>query len=211
MQPVNELFTEADKTAAFAFLENHGRYKNILTYRTIRPLPKVRTIFFGDSITDNFPLHEFFPCQGVLNKGIGGDTLNGLYFRLDEDILAYHPEQVVMMAGINGIDWDFDVIVNKTITIAQIMKDHGIRVYLCSITPLRNPEVCTRYQYQEKIVKINAVLKEKAEKDFAGFIDYHSVVKDKNGDLKKEFSWEDGIHVNLDGYKVMADLIRGKL
>ena len=206
MFPVNDLFTEADKKNIFSFLDTWPRYLEILNYRKIAP-QHVKTVFFGDSITNAFPLNEFFPNASLLNRGIGGDNVNGLYFRLEDDVLPYHPEQVVMMIGINGIQMDFEMIVRKIAAVAALMKERGIKVWLCSITPLRYPDKWDRFPYQGKIVKLNERLRETAEKEFAGFIDYHSALKDEKGELGADYAKEDGTHITFAGYQVMADML----
>ncbi len=206
MFPTNDLFTEQNKKDIYSFLDNWPRYLNIVDYRKIKP-QKVKTLFYGDSITDNFPLQEFFPNASLLNRGIGGDNVNGLYFRMEDDVFPYNPEQVVMMIGINGIEMDFDLIIRKITTLANLMKERGIRVYLASILPLRNPDTWNRFQYQDKIVRINAELKRIAAEQFAGFVDYHSAVKDENGELHKDFALPDGTHVTFAGYQKMAEVL----
>ena len=203
MLPVNDLFTEEDKKDIFSFLDTWPRYLEILNYRKIAPR-HVKTVFFGDSITNGFPLNEFFPNASLLNRGIGGDNVNGLYFRLEDDVFPYTPEQVVMMIGINGIQMDFELIIRKITAVASLMKERGIKVWLCSITPLRYPDKWDRFQYQDKIVKLNGRLREIAEKDFAGFVDYHSALKDEKGELSADHAKEDGTHITFAGYQVMA-------
>ncbi len=206
MFAANELFTEQDKNNIFSFLNSWPRYLEIVNYRKIEA-QKVKTVFFGDSITENFPLKEFFPNASLLNRGIGGDNINGLYFRMEDDVLPYHPEQAVMMIGINGIEMDFDLIIRKITAVADLMASRNIRVYLCSVLPLRYPDEWNRFQYQDKIVQLNRELKRIAAEKFAGFIDYHSVMKDENGELRKEFALPDGTHLTFAGYQQMAKIL----
>lgn len=210
MLPVNNLFTAEDKKGIFSFLDTWPRYLEVVNYRKIAP-QHVRTVFFGDSITSGFPLTEFFPNASLLNRGIGGDNVNGLYFRLEDDVFPYHPEQVVMMIGINGIRMDFELIIRKITAVASLMKERGIKVWLCSITPLRYPDQWDRFRYQDKIVKLNGRLREIAEKDFSGFIDYHSALKDEKGELSADYAKEDGTHITFAGYQMMARVLSEKV
>jgi hypothetical protein len=71
----------------------HLRYAQIEHYRSLRPsVGPVPNLFYGDSLTGNWPLQEFFPHHSILNRGIGGDSLFGLRLRLEEDVLAYSPD-----------------------------------------------------------------------------------------------------------------------
>ena len=206
MLPVNDLFTAKDKEAIYSFLDTYPRYLEILEYRKLPPR-KVKTVFYGDSITNAFPLQEFFPGASFLNRGIGGDNVNGLYFRLEDDVFPFHPEQVVMMIGINGIAWEFGSIVAKIARVAELIAERGSRVYLCSILPLRNPDAWNRFQYQDKIVKLNAEIKRIADSRFTGYLDYHTALRDENGELAKPFAREDGTHLTFDGYIAMAKVL----
>lgn len=206
MLPVNELFTAKDKEEIYSFLNTYPRYLEILEYRKLPPKP-VKTVFYGDSITNAFPLQEFFPGASFLNRGIGGDNVNGLYFRLEDDLFPYHPEQVVMMIGINGIEWEFGKILAKISRVAELIAERGSRVYLGSILPLRNPDAWNRFRFQEKIVDLNAEIRKLAESRFAGYLDYHAAVRNENGELAKPYARPDGTHLTFDGYIAMAHVL----
>ena len=106
MMPFTDLFTEQDT----GILDWYKTYEPVAEKLLFRQLPpqKVKTVFYGDSITNGFQIQEFFPGCSFMNRGISGDNLAGLYFRLDEDLFPFEPEQVVLMAGINGIQEDND-------------------------------------------------------------------------------------------------------
>ena len=201
---------EPEKIEAIrAFYATRDRWKEILNLRTLRTkVGSVKNIFYGDSITNAWPLNEFFPNRSLLNRGIGGDNIYGLYDRLQDDVLAYRPQRVFMMIGINGIDEEKERILSHIQAVATMMKDAGIAVYLCSILPLRHPDNWNRFQYQDKIVTINAELKTWAEANVAGFLDYHSQVKDATGQLAAEHAQPDGTHITFAAYCRMAEVVR---
>lgn len=176
----------------------------------LRKLPpqKVKTVFYGDSITHAFPYQEFFPGISFLNRGIPGDNLTGLYVRLEDDLFPYQPEQVVVMAGINGITQDNDIMLAKYEAVGDLISEKGINVYFCSVLPLRHGDKWDRFQYQDKIVELNKRLKELAEWKYSGYLDYHSALLDSNGELAEEYAKADGTHIRLEGYSVMAKILR---
>jgi lysophospholipase L1-like esterase len=191
------------------FYEQTDRWKDILNFRKLRASVKgVKNIFYGDSITEVWPLHEFFPEYNILNKAIRGDNVYGLSHRLEEDVLSYSPQRVFIMIGINGIDEEKMQIISCIKNLAEIMKKYGIEVFLCSILPLRYPESCERFQYQDKIVEINTELRRWAFENVAGFIDYHSLLKDETGQATTEYIKPDGIHITFEGYLRMAEVVR---
>jgi hypothetical protein len=74
-------------------------------------------VFVGDSLTQRYPLNEFYPGMHVYNRGIDGDTTAGLSKRLDLSIFDLQPKIVVLQIGTN----DLQVIgVEKEQTVANI-------------------------------------------------------------------------------------------
>ena len=146
-----------------------------------------------------------------MNRGIGGDNINGLYFRLDEDIFPNSPRQVVINIGINGIERDFNDSIARLKFVAELMREHGIRVWCNSIAPLRAPDAWDRFQYQEKIVVLNEVCRELFEREFAGFFDLHALLRDSSGQLAAEYAQPDGTHWTFAAYQAASKLLREKL
>jgi lysophospholipase L1-like esterase len=58
----------------------------------------------------------------------------------------------------------------------------------------------------EKIVKLNSMLQSYANKNNHVYVDFHSPMADEKKGMKAEYS-RDGVHPNLEGYKVMDDLV----
>ncbi len=210
MMPVNELFSEQDRNAIYAFFETRERWHDIVRWRTLEHGP-VDTIFYGDSIFEIWPTAEAFPELSHLNRGIGGDNINGLYFRLDEDIFPNAPRRVVINIGINGIEREFNDSVNRLKYVAGLMRERGIEVWLNSIAPLRSPDAWNRFQYQDKIVELNRVNREIFEREFAGFIDLHSVLRDSTGQLAAEYARPDGTHWTFEAYREASKVVRRAL
>src|SRR5207248_11675291 len=62
-----------------------------------------RVVFFGDSITDMWPLAEYFPGKPYINRGISGQTTPQMLLRYRQDVIALAPKVVVILAGTNDI------------------------------------------------------------------------------------------------------------
>lgn len=189
-----------------AFYSTIDRWQEIQNFRKLsQQVGKVKNIFYGDSITQSWPLYEFFPEYNLINRGIAGDNVHGLYYRLKEDVLTYSPQRVFMMIGINGIDNKKNVDYIKSL--ASIIQTHNIEVFLCSLLPLRFPDSWDRFQYQDKIIKDNYELKQWSNKNINGFIDYHTEMKDETGQLDAEYAQSDGTHLNFAGYQQMTKIV----
>ena len=189
------------------FYSTYEPAQRAAVYRSIRAsVGSVKNIFYGDSITAAWPLHEFFPNASILNRGIGGDNSHGLYDRMSEDVLPYSPKRVFLTIGINEI-WDDEALIQDHIkALATILAKAGISVVLGSILPLRHPDNWNRFQFQDKIVRINAGIRAWAEANTAGFLDYHGAVKDTTGQLAAECAQPDGTHVTFEAYRRMSAL-----
>lgn len=66
-------------------------------------------VMLGDSLTEGTDWAALFPGQAIANRGIGGDTTEGMLNRLDS-VLGAAPRKVFFMAGINDI-----VIANRPV------------------------------------------------------------------------------------------------
>jgi hypothetical protein len=204
------MFEQEKTDDIMRFYSTYPRYAEIERYRRLRESVKtVRNIFFGDSITSNWPVHEFFPNHSLLNRGIGGDNVYGLHLRLEDDVFAYGPARVFMLIGINGIQEPEERILAHILAVAGLMRQRHIEVGLSSILPLRSPDNWDRFQYQDKIVRINDALRHAAAgMDGCFFLDYHAAVRDGSGQLAAECAAADGTHVTFEAYCRMTEVVR---
>ena len=195
-----------------AFFATYPRYAEVVSYRELQPsVGQVTNLFYGDSITAAWPLHEFFPNHSLLNRGIGGDSVYGLYDRMVEDVFPYQPERVFLFVGINGIQEPAERILAHIKALAERLVESGPTVAVSSILPLREPDNWDRFQYQEKIVAINGELATYAAAQGHPFLDYHGAVRDDTGQLAAEHARPDGTHVTFAAYRRMADVVRPHL
>src|SRR5215470_4588124 len=51
-----------------------------------------RVVFFGDSITDGWPITESFPGKRYINRGIGGQTTSQMLVRFRQDVIDLAPK-----------------------------------------------------------------------------------------------------------------------
>ena len=181
----DSLFDPAIIRDTIAFYETRDRWQEILNYRKLTAeTGHVDNLFYGDSITDIWPLHEFFPNHSLLNRGIGGDNVHGLYYRLHDDVYPYTPKRVFILIGINGIEQEKQLIIDRTRAVAQLIKERGSEVW------------------------INAEQAEWSRANLDGYLDYHSLLKDAEGQLAAEYARPDGTHLTFEAYRKMSALVR---
>jgi len=189
---------------------NYERYAQANASMTGRPV----AVFMGNSITENWVrLHpDFFTEHNYVGRGISGQVTAQILARFQADVVALHPKVVVILAGTNDIAQNMQYIelenaAQNIFSMCEVAKANKIKVILCSVLP------CTTYFWRkevgdpsDKIVALNALLKEYAAKHKVTYLDYHSAMKDERNGLPKSLS-NDGCHPTLEGYAVMEPMV----
>src|SRR5215813_13606838 len=175
---------------------------------------KDRVVFFGDSITDNWKLQQYFPGKPYVNRGIGGQTTPQMLVRFRQDAIALQPKAVVILAGTNDIAGNTGPIRNEDIeadlaTMAELAKAHGIAAVFASILPVHNYTPQARDFFAQRpgtrISQVNRWLTAYCARNGIVYLDYFSAVVDDKGLLKRELA-DDGLHPNDSGYRIMVPL-----
>ncbi|MCU1327048.1 MAG: lipolytic enzyme family [Bryobacterales bacterium] len=194
-----------------------GRYHADNEKLKAQPAEPGRVVFLGDSITDGWKLATYFPGKPYVNRGISGQVTSQLLVRMMEDVINLKPSALMIFAGTNDIARN-----NGPQTLAQIAGNfqmmtelaqaHGIRVILCSVTPVSDygPRPMTTGRPPADILRLNTWLKDYAVKSGATYADFFSAVVDDKGALKEGIS-RDGLHPNDKGYELMAPVIAGAI
>lgn len=169
-------------------------------------------VFAGDSHIDYFEWEEYFADVSVANRGIGGDTTEGLLNRI-EQVTELNPEKVFLMIGVNDLQQDVPVetIVQNYIKIVEAIKKDSseTQIYVQSVLPVAG-DLYENNQYQrsepinEAVSQLN---KELAQLDGVTFLN----VADRFGnELAEEYS-VDGLHLSEEGYAVWLEEIEGEV
>jgi lysophospholipase L1-like esterase len=171
-----------------------------------------RVVFFGDSITDGWPIAEYFPGKPYVNRGISGQTTSQMLVRFREDVISLQPKAVVILAGTNDIAGNsgpmtLDEIEANYASLAELATTHNIHVVFSSVLPVHNYTAQSQEMFAqrspEKILALNKWLKDYCAAHNCIYLDYFSAMVDDRGLLKKDLA-VDGLHPNAAGYKIMA-------
>lgn len=191
-----------------------GRYR-AANARLKPPLAgESRVIFFGDSITDAWPLPSYFPGKPYVNRGIGGQTTPQLLVRFRQDVVDLGPKVVVILAGTNDIAGNTGPMTlaeteANFASMLELARAHGIRVVLSSVLPVHNytPQSETTYPLRplDKIAELNRWLEATCLTGVCVYLDYATAMADAHGLLRRELA-ADGLHPNRAGYQIMAPL-----
>ena len=170
------------------------------------PADPGRVVFLGDSITDGWKLAQYFPGKPWVNRGISGQTTPQMLVRVFPDVIALKPVAMLVLAGTNDIAGNtgpstLTMIEDNLQAITELAQAHGIKVILCSLTPVSDytARKQTVQRPPEDILRLNAWIRQYAGKVNAVFADYYAALVDESGMLKEGFSG-DGLHPNDKGY-----------
>ena len=154
---------------------------------------------------------SFFLTRPYIKRGISGQTTPQMLLRFRQDVIDLKPAAVVILAGTNDIAGNtgpatLDQILSNISSMAELAKAHNIKVVLSSVLPAYDYPWKPDLQPAEKIVALNKMIKDYANKNGFIYLDYFSAMSDERHGLKAGLG-DDGVHPNLAGYKIMEPLV----
>lgn len=177
----------------------------------IREAPLVEpggTVFVGDSISEGFPLRQVFPGQNMVNRGIGGDRVEGVLERVDVSVERVRPRRIFLKIGINNI-------VHGLPASDEQLSEHYERLVdaIRAAAPSAELIIQTTLPLAERAGRHNgrvrryvAHVRRVAEARGLRVVDLHTKMADERGNLRDEYT-TDSIHLNLRGYEAWMEMI----
>jgi lysophospholipase L1-like esterase len=176
---------------------------------------KPRVVFLGDSITDGWPLNEYFPDRDFVNRGISGQITGQMLGRFLADVARLKPSAVVILAGTNDIARGVDIVtVQNNLTMMCDLADfHKIKVVLATLLPVSDYHMGsnpmferTRLRPPQIIRAMNEWIAAFAKQRGYATADYYQALVDERGQLGRDLA-DDGLHPNPKGYRLMAPVV----
>lgn len=171
-----------------------------------------RVVFMGNSITEGWPNKdpEYFENPGYINRGIGGQTTPQMLLRFRADVIDLKPKAVVILAGTNDIAGNtgpmtLEEIRDNIVSMAELAMANDIKVIISSVLPAYDYHWRPGLEPNVKIPKLNAMLKDYAEKNGIIYLDYFTAMADERNGLPTELA-DDGVHPTKEGYMIMKGL-----
>jgi len=172
-----------------------------------------RIVFIGNSITEGWKnfMPEMFDNQTFINRGISGQTSTEMLVRFRTDVINLKPKVVVILAGTNDIAGNtlfrgLEIVAGNISSMAELASQNNIKVILCSVLPAANFPWRQGKNPDIKIPLLNRLIKDYAKKKGFYYLDYYNLMNDGNNGLKKDYG-NDGVHPNLNGYKLMQKMV----
>lgn len=168
------------------------------------PLPAANVVFLGDSITEAGNWPEWFPRYPVLNRGISGDTLEGVRARLATAI--HRPAAISLLIGTNDLNGQ-----GRTAKVAGIAAQFAdlvaeIRALAPGAPLIVNSVMPRTRRWARRIHELNSRYAEIAGDSY---LDLWPALADGNA-LRKSCTG-DGLHLNAQGYRAWVEVLRPRL
>lgn len=161
--------------------------------------------FLGDSLTDGCEWNELLANPNIKNRGISGDTTEGVLNRLNQ-VTQSKPQKIFLMIGINDFfnNIQANQILDNYQKVVKTIKTNSpnTKIYIESLLPLNfNLDKSKRGFNNQDILSFNNQLKNLSDNSNIFYIDLYSAFLDTSGQLNKQYTL-DGIHLNGQGYLV---------
>lgn len=177
------------------------------------------TVFYGDSITEYFPIEKYMDClDNKYNCGIGGITSEMLLHFIDEGVIKFNPSQVIIMIGTNDLG---NTVMASPRDIALNVKEMveiihynlpDCRIHVLSCIPC--VEKYHSYKATKQGLRSNDILKMVFKEykrmipyDYVHFINVYPALCNKKGDPIEDY-YVDGLHINDAGYLAYSQEIK---
>ena len=169
-------------------------------------------VFIGNSITNGAEWNELFPRKRVKNRGISGDTSEGVYDRLDP-VVKGKPAKIFILIGINDISRDVkveDIVLNMKRIVKEIQKKSPkTKIYIQSILPV-NPDfgIFKVHEKPQLIKEINQQYQNIAKEYNVNYINLYPHFLEEGTDRMNEKYTNEGLHLLGEGYLLWSKIIK---
>lgn len=183
---------------------------------SVNPNKHVTVATFGDSITHGGGSVSYSPADWeysyqhylefpTINLGKSGDTSQAMLERFEQDVLPFHPQYLLIMAGTNSIRGG--VPAESVIADLKVLKekclDNNIRPVFLTLPPINPDNIkkvfdeSTATDWQEQMRLVNDFIRTQIHIDVTRDMEYN------NGILPARLA-VDGLHLDIEGKKKIA-------
>lgn len=188
----------------------HEQWQSLLAYEAammadrqgLSPL----TIVVGDSLCLWLAPEQLSGDRLWLNQSISGETTGHMVRRLNY-FATTQPNRIVVMAGVNDLKNGVDprtVVSNLELIVQRLSMQHRqTQIVVLSILPTRLPNISAAV-----VGQVNQQLAIAVQRRGARFADLQPAFRDNQGQLRTDLT-TDGLHLNPQGYSLLATYLAG--
>jgi lysophospholipase L1-like esterase len=207
--------TAKTKAAKENFSDDWADLRHYEAENRALPLPspgEKRVVFLGSSIFELWKkaVPEYFNNKQYIDRGVSGQTSPQLLLRFRQDVINLHPAAVIILAGSNDIAGSqghvtLERIMDNIRSMAELAKANHIKVILCEYLPVYDYPWRKGLEPAGKIIALNKMIRDFAASNNLTLLDYFTPFADGRNGQKAELT-TDGVHPNVAGYRIMADI-----
>jgi N-acetylglucosamine-6-sulfatase len=201
---------------------NPGFQKRHEGFLAIAKKGDIDVMLMGDSITDGWRtggkavFEKHFAPLKTANFGIGGDTTQGVIWRMDNgELEGYTPKLMMLMIGTNNTgsgknvgNSPEDIAVGIIVIVDKFRaKFPQAKVLLLGVFP-RNASPTSAQRIA--VNNINKIISRYHDGNFVHYMDIGDKFLDPDGTLPKTIM-PDALHPNLRGYEIWAEAVMPKV
>ncbi len=171
---------------------------------------KVDMIFIGNSITKRWDIqvwNEYFAARNPVNMGFDGDGTQNVLWRLDHGELdGISPKLAVVMIGSNHVNgYTVEEIADgiKAVCCRIRTKLPNTKILLLGILPRGDASAAAAY----RLNKASEVASKIVDNRMIYYLNVSERFLDKDGNVSKEMTVVDRVHLSSQGYKTLAEAI----
>lgn len=199
--------------ASYAAARDYSKWeKEVAAYEKAdreNPPPKGGALFIGSSTIRLWKtLAEDYPGHKVINRGFGGTEIVDATHFAERLIFPHEPRQIFLRAGGNDIHngrvprevaWDFVEFVR--VVHARLPKTEILYI---AVSPAP-----ARWGENDKYRELNRLIREwSLDMPRVGYIDAFDISLAPDGSAREGLFVKDRLHLNADGYRILADRVR---
>jgi lysophospholipase L1-like esterase len=164
-------------------------------------------LFVGSSSIRLWQTADAFPGMPVINRGFGGSTISDVNRFAARIVFKYRPKAIVFYAGDNDIA--------SSRTPERVFADYEMfarsvheRLPKTRLVYLAIKPSPSRWKLWSKAQAVNARIEELTKQNKLDlYVDAATPILGSDGEPRKEFFREDGLHMNDKGYKAWNELL----
>ena len=198
-----------------------GKYSATAQFTVPEHDNRIFAAAFGDSITHGGGALSYSPANGeysyttyldfpALNLGRSGDTAHTSALRFADDVLPYHPYNLLILTGSNDLrsDTTAEEIIKDLKDIQTLCEKNDIRPIFLTLMPINPANIEKAFKtpsdqnWMQKMKKINDFIKSQAY-----YIDIEPYFYNKNHTLLDNEMSIDGLHPDIKGKMLMAEIV----
>lgn len=188
-------------------------YYQRATLFEVLPTSKSDIIFLGNSITNGGEWAELLGNPHAKNRGISGDTTQGVLDRLST-ITKGKPSKIFLLIGTNDLSRgkSVDEVAKNVEKIVERVKRESpaTKLYVQSVFPVnpKSNKFLGHMNRQKDIAVLNAKIKAVAARHGVKYIDVYKALVIPSTDVMNPEYTNDGLHLLGKGYQKWVDVLK---